>query len=552
MVTNFLKNGRSIFLRKQTNILSAAAAITIFYGTSMVLGIVRDRLLISRFYACCREQLDVYWAAFRLPDTIFQLLVIGAFSAAFIPVFSEYLLKDKKTAYNIASSLINILVLIFLALSVFIFVFARPLSELITGAFSPQQINLMVTMTRIMIFAQIFFLLSNFLTGIIQSHQRFLVPALSPVLYNLGIIFGILALASPLGIYGPAIGVVVGAVLHFLVQLPLVFRLGVVYRFLFDFRHPGIKEMAKLMLPRTFSLAVAQIETTVALFLATSLTAGSLTIFYLAQHLMQLPVRLVGTPIGQAALPVLSQKRQIELAEFKRIFIASFWQIFYFVLPATAILLVLRIPIVRLAFGAKGFPWQATLVTGKAVAIFSLAIISQAVIQLLVRGFYALHDTKTPLFIGVLSVVVNITLSIFLVFWFQLGILGLAVAISVASFLQAILLFVFLDQQVGFEKRAFFCPFLKMGTAAIITTAFLWIPMRLLDRFILDTTRTINLVILTVAATLVGLGVYFALSWVFKIEELKTVIRLIQRVGQWRQILKESEEILEPPIRSPV
>lgn len=549
MMRNFFKNGQLIFFRRQTNILSAAAVIAFFYGASMLLGIIRDRLLIAHFYDCCRADLDVYWAAFRLPDTLFQLLVIGALSAAFIPVFSEYLLKSRKEAYQIASSVINLLILIFLFLVSLVFLFAKPLSELITGAFSSNQIEIMVALTRIMLLAQFFFLLSNFLTGIIQSHQRFLIPALSPVVYNLGIIFGILVLSPTFGIYGPAIGVVLGAVLHFLIQVPLVAKMGFSYRFSFSW-HPGVREIGRLMLPRSLGLAINEIEATVALFLATSLAAGSLTIFYLASHLMQLPVRLVGIPLGQATLPALSQKGKEAMMEFRKIFLSSFWQILYFVLPVTAILLILRIPMVRLAFGAKGFPWEATLLTGKALAIFSLAILGQAATQLLVRGFYALHDTKTPLFIGVISVAVNISLSVWSIFGLNLGILGLAMAISLASFLQAGLLFFFLHKQVNFKTTAILTPLLKIGGATLIMSFFLWIPMRLLDRFIFDTTRTVNLVILTVLVTIIGLGVYLFLSWLFRIEELKMFLALLQRIGQWRKILGESEEILEPEIRS--
>ncbi|MDP3955522.1 MAG: murein biosynthesis integral membrane protein MurJ [bacterium] len=550
MLKSFIANGRAILLRRQTNIISAAFVIAFFYGASMILGILRDRLLVGHFYACCRTELDVYWAAFRLPDAIFQLLVIGALSAAFIPVFTQYLFKNEKEAYHIASSLINILLIIFAFLVFLVFIFARPLSEMITGNFSGEQVDLMVTLTRIMLAAQLFFLLSNFLTGMIQSHQRFLVPALSPVVYNLGIIFGIVVLSPSLGIYGPTIGVVVGAVLHFLVQLPILRRIGFTYHFSFDFNHPGVREIGRLMLPRSLSLGISQIEATVALFIATSLTAGSLTIFYLASHLMQLPVRLVGIPIGQATLPVLSQKGQDEFEVFKRIFLSSFWQILYLVFPITAILLILRIPIVRLAFGAKGFPWEATVLTAQALAVFSLAIIAQAVIQLLIRGFYALHDTKIPLYTGVLSVLVNVILSIWLTFGLGMGILGLAMAMSTASFLQATLLLIFLDRKVNFEKSLFLIPLLKMGSATLVTGIFLWIPMKFLDRFILDTTYTINLLLLTITASIVGVGVYLFFSWVFKIEELKAYTGLAKRLGQWRQVLQESEEILDPQTRS--
>ncbi|MDP3998444.1 MAG: murein biosynthesis integral membrane protein MurJ [bacterium] len=548
MINSFLKNGKALFLRPQTNIISAAAVIAFFYGASMLLGLLRDRLLISRFYGCCRGDLDVYWAAFRLPDVIFQLLVIGALSAAFIPVFSEYLIKDRKEAYKIASSLINLLLLAFLFMVALFFIFAHPISARITGAFTSDQVNLMANLTRIMLMAQFFFLFSSFLTSMIQSNQRFLVPALSPVVYNVGIIFGILVLTPSLGIYGPTIGVVLGALLHFLVQMPLMSKIGFSYQFSWNWRHPAVREIGRLMLPRSLALAAAQIEATVALFLATSLVSGSLTIFYLALNLMQLPVRLVGIPIGQASLPAMSQKTEQEFIEFKKIFLASFWQIMYLVLPATAILLILRIPVVRLAFGAKSFPWEATVLTARALAVFSLAIVAQAVVQLLIRGFYALRDTKTPLFIGLASVAVNVSLSFYLTFTLRWEILGLATATSLSSFLQAILLFYYLDRKVNFDKSIILKPFLKMGAATLATGIFLWIPMKILDRFILDTTFTINLIILMSTATIVGLLVYLAFSWLFRIQELRVVFALVNKLGQWRKVLEESDEILEPKI----
>lgn len=548
MVRNLLQNGKVIFLRRQTNILSAAFVIMVTVLVSRLLGLLRDRLLAGRFFSGSEWQLDVYFAAFRLPDMIFQLLVIGALSAAFIPVFSEYLEKDKNEAHLVASSIINIVLTFFILLGLLIFVFAPQLCKLIAPSFSPEKIALMSSLTRLMLFAQAFFCVSNFLTGVIQSNQRFLVPALAPIAYNLGIIFGIIFLTPSFGIYGPTFGVVIGALLHFLVQLPLALKLGFSYiPTAWEFSHPGVKEIVRLMLPRTLALAISQIESTVAVFLATSLTAGSLTIFYFAQHLMNLPVGIFGATIGQAALPTLSQNTaKKDWEEFKKTFLSSFFQILYLVLPASAILLILRVPAVRLAFGAKNFPWQATILTGKTLAFFSIAIFSQSIIQVLVRGFYALRNTKTPLAIGAVGVAINVSLSVLLTFRLGFGVLGLALACSIASFIHAVFLFIFLDRAVGgFERKSVFIPLLKMGVATLATAFFLWIPMRILDRFILDTTRTINLIVLTVIATLVGLGVYFSLSLILKIEELTVLVGLAKRIGQWRQILSQSEEMID-------
>lgn len=550
MVKDFFRNGKLIILRKQSSILSAALVIMVAVAFSRILGLLRDRLLAGRFFGGMEWQLDVYFASFRLPDMIFELVVIGALSAAFIPVFSEYLEKDRNEAYRLASSVINLTSLFFGILALILFIFAPQFSRLIAPSFDSVKINLMVSLTRLMLLAQMFFCVSNFLTGIIQSNQRFLIPALAPIVYNLGIIFAILFLTPAFGIYGVVFGVILGALFHLLVQLPLVARLGFVYHpRSWELRHQGVQEVGRLMIPRTLALAVSQIEATVAVFLATSLTAGSLSIFNFAQHLMNLPIGLFGATIGQAALPVFSQNTaKKDLEEFKKNLLSSFFQVLYLVMPVSAILLILRVPAVRLAFGAKGFPWQATLLTGKTLAFFTMAILSQSVIQILVRGFYALHNTKTPLLVGSLAVLINVGLSLLFIFQLKWGVWGLAAATSIASFFQFLMLFLLLDRRVGgFDRNRVFSSFSKMSLATLTTAVFLWIPMRVLDRFVLNTQKTIDLVILTIIATVIGLLVYFFLSLVLEIEELKTLGSFLKRVGKWKEILAQSEEMIESP-----
>lgn len=540
------KNGSIIFSKKQTSILSAAVVIMATVSVSRFLGLLRDRFLAGTFFGGNEWQLDVYFAAFRIPDMVFQLLVLGALSAAFIPVFSGILEENKEKANAFASTLINFLSLFFLIFSVVIFIFAGNLAKIIAPTFSPNEISLMVNLIRIMFLAQFFFGISNFLTGIIQSNQRFLVPALAPVVYNLGIIFGIVVLSPEWGIYGPVFGVVLGSLLHFLIQIPLALKLGFRYCFSWNFKLDGVREVGRLMVPRTLGLAVNQIELTVAVYLATSLTSGSLAIFYFAQHLMNLPVGLFGSTISQAALPSLSKQMAKEkMEEFKNTFLASFSQIMFLALPAGMILLILRIPLVRIVFGAPNFPWKATLLTGKVLAVFSLSIFAQAAIQLLVRGFYALHNTKTPFLIGAFSVLVNVFLSFLFILEFDLGVLGLAWAITLASLLQAFLLIFFLNKKVGgFDRKKLFIPFFKTSTATLLSGMALWAPMRLMDKFIVDTTRVLGLVLLTVIVFVIGMVFYLTLAYLLRIEALSHFTALFKRFSRWQSVLQESEEII--------
>lgn len=547
MKTNFFKNSRLLFSRKQTNILSAAVILMIMILASGVLGLVRDRLLAGGFFSEGQQwKLDIYFASFRIPDILFQVLVLGTLSAAFIPVFSEYLVKDKKEAYYLANLVLNLGFLIYFLLAFFIFIFARPLSELITHQLKDYQLDLMVDLTRILLFSQALFLFSNFLTGILQSNQRFLLPALSAVLYNLGIIIGIVFLTPQFSIYGPVLGVVLGALLHGVVQLPLSKRLGFNYQPVLDFKHKGVRKISRLMLPRALSFALDQVDLSVAVFIATSLAAGSLSIYNFGQHLSSLPVSLFGLTIGQAALPTLAREANKGREDIKAIFLSSLHQIIYLSLPASIILLVLRVPAVRLAFGAKAFPWEATITTGKIVGVLALSIFLRSISELLIRTFYAFQDTKTPLILKGITVIVSVTLSFVLVFKTKLGILGLALAVTLASLANTCLLFVFLEEKLGaLFKKEVFRPIFKMVVAAFFTALALWGPMRFLDRYILDTTRTINLIILTIITLVFGIFIYVFFSVLFKIKQLKSFVLVLKRFGQWRQVLAQSQEVLD-------
>jgi putative peptidoglycan lipid II flippase len=541
---NLFANGRNILSRKQTNILSAAFVLGFAFTISALLGILRDRFLYAQFYSCCADQLDAYNAAFRIPDIIFKLLVIGALSAAFIPVFSGALEENKKQAYSLARSTITLLFVIFFVISVVVFIFAKPLSSLITADFSLDQINLMARLTRVMLAAQLFFLISNFLTGILQVNKRFLVPAFSPVVYNLGIILGIVSLSPFLGIYGPAVGVLIGAFFHFAIQLPQVASLGFKLKPEFSFSLPGVKRIVRLMIPRSLSLGLGEIESTVVLFLATSLPTGSLSLLYLAQHLGSLPSRLFGATIGQAALPALSASNsRKDYKEFTKILVDSFLQALYLTIPVAVAILVLRIPIIRLAFGTRGFPWQATLKTGQALAYLAPGIVAQSGIQIMTRGFYSLQDTKTPFWVAVISLLISVVIGVLSIHVFDMGILGLVLAISLASIFQFIVLFCFISKKVVFFPWQRMFSFLgKVGISASISGTVSWLVMRYFDLYLTDTSRVFGLILLTTAAVFLGLVFYLLSTLIFKVEEAKAYLNLIKKLGSFRQIIKSSGE----------
>ena len=544
MFKRLLNNGRSLFLKENSSILSAAAVIMGASLASALLGLIRTRLLITYFYNDTAI-LDVFWAAFRLPDMVFQIIIVGALSSAFIPVFSKYI-GNKYESSKLASSMINAIMLVMVLLTVLLLIYARPLSALIAGGFESSQLDLMANLTRIMAAAQLFFGFSSFLTGIIQSHQRFLIPALSPILYNLGIIIGIVALGPTIGIYGPAVGVVLGAILHLLAQLPLAKKLGFHYTPTISPKSSAVAEMLRLMGPRVLTLSLTQIEATIIVTFSSWLNTGTVTLMAIAQQLSAMPVRLIGVPIGQASLPFFAKNSSSkERAELSNMVNHTILEMLYLALPLSAIVLVLRIPLVRLAYGADSFPWAETVLTGKLVAILALSIAARSLTHVLVRVFYALHNTTVPLVANLLSTVINVSVSYYFLFVAQAGILGMAFAITVASILETIVLTAILYGYAKFSLRDLLVPLSKILISTIITGFSLWVPLRVLDRMVFDTTRTIPLIMLTLSVGLIGIGVYLTLSYLFKIRELTVFVALIEKIGNWHKALAQSKETLD-------
>lgn len=533
-----MKRFWGIFSKKQQSIGSAAFVLVSMVFTSRVLGLARDRLLNARF---APDELGVYFAAFRLPNLIFELLVMGALTSAFIPVFTKYVTeRNEKEGFGVASTLINLSVVALFIVSIPLLLFTPQLSRFLAPGFSPEQIERMASFTRITICFQVLpLLVGNFLTGILQSYNLFLVPALAPVIYNLGIIIGIIFLTPVFGLYAPIYGVGIGAALFMSIQLPLIVLVGYRHRMTFNWRHKGVREVLRLIGPRTFGLAVSQIDSTVDLMLASLLGARMVTVFTFAQQLQQLPVGLFGVSIAQAALPTLSvASAKEDQGEFKKSVVSAIHQILFFVLPASALFIVLRIPVVRLVFGASRFDWEATVLTGMTLSMFSISIFAQSIVTVLARGFYALYDTKTPVAVGVVSITTNIIASLLFIKVLGLPVWSLGLSTSIASILNAAVMFVLLNKKIGgFAKQELFMPAIKMFVAAAVAGVAIFLPLKLFDQLVFDTTRTFGLLLLTGVTGGAGLITYLLLAWVFDVNEVKSFIELIRRVRRPKAVL---------------
>ncbi|MBU2544439.1 murein biosynthesis integral membrane protein MurJ [Patescibacteria group bacterium] len=544
----------TIFTKKQTSVGSAAFVLMLMVFASRVLGLVRDRFLSARF---APDELGVYFAAFRLPNLLFELLVMGALTAAFIPVYTKYISKQKEgDAQKMASVLINLGVCVLVLFSIPVMIWTEDISRLLAPGFTGAQIAQMAEFTRFMVCLQVTpLLVGNFFTGILQAHNYFVIPALAPVVYNIGIITGILLFSQQYGLWAPVIGVGIGAFFFMLIQLPLLLRVGYRHSLSVNHRLAGVKEVVALMGPRTFGLAVSQIDTTVDLMLATLLGARMVTIFNFAQHLQQLPVGLFGVTVAQAVLPTLSFQSAKENGEdFKRTILRSFHQILFLILPVSALFIVLRIPIVRLVFGASRFDWEATVLTGMTLSTFSISLFAQAAVQVLARGYYALYDTKTPVAVGVVSVLVNTLLSIVFVMIYKFPIWSLGLSASIASILNAVLLLIFLDKKIGhFSLKELLGPTAKMLIASVATGVALYVPLKLFDQLVFDTTRVFGLLLLTGIVSAIGLATYVLLSWVMGVGEVRYVWSLLRRVRRAQPVLLEpASEVVNGGMESKV
>lgn len=543
-MVKLFKHTIALFSKSQNNILSASSVIMMMVALSRILGLFRDRLLAARFSP---GDLGVYYAAFRLPNMIFELLVMGALSTAFIPVFTTYLeTRGKKDAFRMASTVMNIGTLFFAIGSIPLLVFSKQVSFLLAPGFNGKQVELMASFTQIMIVAQVFpLIIGNFLTGMLQSYRNFLLPSLAPVVYNIGIIMGIIFLSPVIGLYAPVIGVVIGSILFMLVQIPVIVSFGYRHSWNFSFRDAGARQVGRLMLPRTLGLAVSQIDTTADLILSTLLGSAAVTTFNFAQHLQQVPIGLFGASIAQASLPSLASFHAKKDTEgFKTIFLSSFHQIMFLVVPLSSIFIVLRIPIVRLVFGASTlFDWGSTVVTGKALAYFSISLFAQATVHLLARSFYALHDTKTPVYIGGFSVLINVVFSVLFVVVWHMDVWTLGLSTSISSIANMALLLFYLEKKIGgFSKYQLYIQSFKIILSGLVTGVFLYIPLKLLDQLVFDTTKTFNLFLLTSISTVIGLSVYVFLAWFLDVPQVNNVMKLFSKVKSLHGVMFDTTQ----------
>ncbi len=516
---------KKIFRGQINSITIAAFLVAISSLASRFLGIFRDRILAGEFGA--GTNLDIYYAAFRIPDLIFNLLVLGALSAGFVPIFTS-LIKDfaceeknncpaNKDAWVLANNTLNFLLIGLGVISLLGIIFSNPLTKVITPGFSPESQKATAVLTRIMFLSPLFLGISGIFGGILQSFKRFLIYSLSPIFYNLGIIFGAIFFVDIWGLTGLAWGVVIGAFFHMAIQIPVVYQLGFRYQLKIFWHDVNSWKIWKMMIPRTMSLAVSQVNLVVITIIASGLASGSLAIFNLANNLQSFPVGIFGISFAIAAFPSLS----IAAFDQKKLSISfsqTIRQILFFIVPATVFIIILRAQIIRVVLGTGNFNWSNTILTMNTLGFFALSLFAQATIPLLIRVFYARHNSATPLYLGFFAVVVNILLSFY--FAPRLGVAGLALAFSLSSILNFILLWIAIYFSVGnLDINNILKAVLKFTVSAIGAGLVAQL-MKLVVWPFIDMTKFSGVFIQLSASAVSGLLVYLLLCYLLKSEEL--------------------------------
>lgn len=542
-------------INHQTKTVGMAAIIlAVSAFLSRFLGVVRDWLLAKNFGASA--DLDIYFAAFKIPDFVYTVLILGGISVAFLPLFSEYFSRNKKEAWDFVSNSLNIFLVLLIFLSFLLFVFTPSLVKLIAPGFSDLQMEKTVLLTRIMFLSPIFFGLSSIFSGVLQYFNRFLIYSLCPILYNLGIIFGILFLVPRFGILGVGLGVILGSFLHLIIQLPSAFNSGFKYQPIFNFKDSKIKKVFLLMLPRTLGISAQQISVLFFNAIASTLAIGSISIFNFANNIQYFPIGVVGVSFAIASFPALS-KSWVENgeSEFAQKFSLVFRQIFYLIIPISILLFVLREQVVAIILRHGEFSDMAAKLTGASLGLFCLGIFASSLIPLLFRAFFSFKDTKTPTFIAIASMGFSIFLSFFLTkilsapsqYWlgiefqrflkntFSLGgsenisVLGLPLAISLAAIFQFILLVFFLKRRIpSFNLRKILSSFSKILLAATLMAVIIYFLFCFAKPYFYAQTfwRAFGQIILVSS---VGFAIYLLATFVLGSPESKNIGKFLQK-----------------------
>ena len=491
--------------------------------------LARSILVAGTFGAS--PELDAFTAANRVSETLFLLVAGGALGSAFIPTFTGLLAhNEKEAAWKLASALANAVTLTLSLLAVLLAIFApQVVRDALAPGFAekPELFALTISLLRIQLISAILFGLGGLIVGILNAHQVFFIPALTPAMYQLGIIFGAVVLAPTMGIYGLAWGVVLGALAYLLVQIPTLIKQRGTYRLTLGLENPNVRKVVLLMGPRLLGVAVVQLNFWVNTRLASQMEEGSVASLGFAFSLMIMAQAAIAQSVAIAAMPTFSAQHALgKQDEMRTSLAASLRGVLLLALPATVGLIMLREPIISFLYQRGKFDAQDVQLAAWALLWYAAGLVGHSVMEVLTRAFYAQHDTKTPVLIGMIAMGLNIIFSFMFAWLFrQVGWLphgGLGLANSLATALEATALFIFMRQRLnGLEERSIRRGFIDGAAASLAMGIGLW--------FWLQTTGSLSRWVVTLGGVAIGGSIYLLSVMLLRVPEFQMVIDSIMK-----------------------
>lgn len=514
----------------QQRIARAAGIVMAAFVLSNLIGLLRQ-ILITRAFGT-DASLDAFYAAARLPEILFSLIAGGALGSAFIPTFTGLLeTRQREEAWKLASAIGNLVALVLVLVSALAWLFAPQLAaKILVPGYDAVQLALTVELLRIQLLTPILFGLSGLLMGVLNAHQSFLLPAIAPSMYWLGMIFGVLFFVPGMGIHGLAWGAVLGAGLHLGVQLPGLLRLRPKYELRFGLQLDSVREVGRLMAPRLLGVAAVQLNFLVNTIVASGLPEGSLSAITVAFQVMTMPQVVIAQAIAIAALPTFAaQFAGGRLAELRSSLAATLRGVLLLSLPASVGLILLRGPLVALLFQRGEFGPAETQLVAWALLWYAAGLVGHSLVEIVSRAFYALHDTRTPVLVGMGAMGLNVLLSLTLpgifvgIGWMPHG--GLALANSVATGLEMVVLLILMQRRLGgIEGRSLAKGLGQAGVASVAMGLGLWWWMQTFVGFALW--------FRVIGGILLGGGIYALLAWALKVPEVVELrAAVLQRIA---------------------
>lgn len=499
---------------------NATALIAVASLLSYVIGLFRDRIIAIHFGTSSAT--DTYNASFLIPDMIFNLFIAGALAAAFLPIFSDYLIKDKKEAYKIANTMLTGAVILISLLAILAFIF---MANIIPFAFPGTDISMqqdIINMTRLMLGSAVLFAISNTLGNILMSYKHFISYAISPILYNLGIILGVIFLKDSLGIYSAAVGVLIGATLHCIIRVIDTFSTEYKFKFDVNFRHPGFKKIIKLMIPRSLSLIAWQINLYIFAIVGLSIQTGGLAAFNFARNIQSFPVSLFGISFATAVFPYITEAiSKNDKKTYTEHIQKTIQRILFFSIPAAAGIMILAKPLVELILGGGLFDEESVRLTTIILAFFALSIPFESITHILSRSFYALHNTITPTIINILGMIIIGMITYYIapiygIEWFSIGFsIGMA-------FYMIVMIFFLKKHLQNFNSKQFIISLSK----TIVATGIMIIALLISDSL----GSIISLKFAHIIRILLGATIFFLTAIALKSEETGSIKYILDRL----------------------